>query len=78
MYSIVGYEKGKCESELHSFDITYAFTLPIFCLLLFTLYFSALTRPGRLDKHVDVPMPDIGGRKAILELYAKKVRVGCQ
>jgi len=35
---------------------------------------SALTRPGRFDKHVDVPQPDIGGRKAILELYAKKVR----
>jgi ATP-dependent metalloprotease len=34
---------------------------------------SALIRPGRFDKHVDVPMPDIGGRKAILELYAKKV-----
>ena len=28
----------------------------------------------RFDKHVDVPMPDIGGRKAILDLYGKKVR----
>jgi ATP-dependent Zn protease len=36
----------------------------------------ALIRPGRFDKHVDVPMPDIGGRKAILELYGKKVSVG--
>ena len=36
---------------------------------------SALTRPGRFDKHVDVPPPDIGGRKAILELYAKKIPV---
>ena len=33
----------------------------------------ALIRPGRFDKHVDVPMPDIGGRKAILELYGTKV-----
>mmetsp|Transcript_12529 Transcript_12529/g.17127 ORF Transcript_12529/g.17127 Transcript_12529/m.17127 type:complete len:645 (+) Transcript_12529:84-2018(+) len=36
---------------------------------------SALIRPGRFDKHVDVPMPDIGGRKAILDLYGKKVRL---
>jgi len=34
---------------------------------------SALIRPGRFDKHVDVPMPDIKGRKAILELYGRKV-----
>jgi ATP-dependent metalloprotease len=37
---------------------------------------TALTRPGRLDKHVDVPTPDIGGRKAILELYGKRVPLG--
>ena len=38
----------------------------------------ALIRPGRFDKHVDVPMPDIGGRKAILELYGTKVSLwGC-
>mmetsp|Transcript_18773 Transcript_18773/g.18093 ORF Transcript_18773/g.18093 Transcript_18773/m.18093 type:complete len:812 (-) Transcript_18773:205-2640(-) len=34
---------------------------------------QALIRPGRFDKHVDVQMPDIAGRRAILELYAKKV-----
>lgn len=37
---------------------------------------GALLRPGRLDKHVDVPTPDIGGRKAILELYGKKIPLG--
>jgi len=31
---------------------------------------SALVRPGRFDKHVDVPMPDIGGRKAVLLYYS--------
>jgi ATP-dependent 26S proteasome regulatory subunit len=36
---------------------------------------KALVRPGRFDKHVDVPLPDIGGRKSILQLYAKNVSV---
>lgn len=35
----------------------------------------ALLRPGRFDKHVTVPLPDIGGRKAILEMYAKKTKL---
>eukprot|EP00252_Welwitschia_mirabilis_P025770 TRINITY_DN8196_c0_g1_i1.p1 TRINITY_DN8196_c0_g1~~TRINITY_DN8196_c0_g1_i1.p1 ORF type:complete len:800 (-),score=192.72 TRINITY_DN8196_c0_g1_i1:591-2990(-) len=30
---------------------------------------SALTRPGRFDKHVVVPTPDLRGRQEILELY---------
>jgi len=34
---------------------------------------AALVRPGRFDRHIDVPLPDVGGRKAILELYAKKM-----
>lgn len=33
---------------------------------------NALLRPGRFDKHVTVPLPDVGGRKEILEMYAKK------
>jgi len=33
----------------------------------------ALLRPGRFDRHVEVPLPDIKGRKEILELYGKKV-----
>ena len=34
---------------------------------------TALLRPGRFDKQVDVALPDIGGREAIINLYAKKV-----
>jgi ATP-dependent metalloprotease len=34
---------------------------------------NALIRPGRFDKHVDVALPDIGGRKAILNFYCKQV-----
>ncbi|EQC38601.1 ATP-dependent metalloprotease [Saprolegnia diclina VS20] len=37
---------------------------------------SALTRPGRFDRHVTVPLPDIAGRRDILELYTKKIPLG--
>ena len=33
----------------------------------------ALLRPGRFDRQVVVPLPDLKGRRAILEVYAKKV-----
>ena len=35
----------------------------------------ALLRPGRFDKHVTVPLPDVGGRKEILEMYAGKTKL---
>jgi ATP-dependent Zn protease len=36
---------------------------------------AALLRPGRFDKHVVVPLPDVAGRKEILEMYAKKTKL---
>lgn len=33
---------------------------------------DALTRPGRFDRHVQVPLPDIQGRLDILALYTKR------
>lgn len=33
-------------------------------------------RPGRFDSSVDVPLPDVKGRKEILDLYLSKVVVG--
>jgi ATP-dependent metalloprotease len=35
---------------------------------------KALTRPGRFDRHVTVPLPDVRGRIAILKHHAKKVK----
>jgi len=36
----------------------------------------ALTRPGRFDRQVVVPLPDIKGRLDILKVHAKKVKLG--
>ncbi|MCP3905466.1 MAG: ATP-dependent zinc metalloprotease FtsH [Planctomycetes bacterium] len=36
----------------------------------------ALTRPGRFDRQVDVSLPDLAGRKEILEVHAKKIKLG--
>ena len=50
----------------------------IYCLLLFNffylilLYTRALTRPGRFDSKVHVLLPDVRGRKEILNLYLTK------
>ena len=35
----------------------------------------ALLRPGRFDRRVPVELPDLSGRKSILELHAKDVKV---
>ena len=35
----------------------------------------ALLRPGRFDRQVIVPVPDVGGRKKILEIYGKKTKM---
>ncbi len=36
----------------------------------------ALTRPGRFDRQVTVPLPDIKGRYEILQVHARKVKLG--
>lgn len=35
----------------------------------------ALLRPGRFDRQVQIDLPDMSGRKAILELHAKKIKL---
>lgn len=37
---------------------------------------KALTRPGRFDRHVEVPNPDVKGREAILKVHARNVTIG--
>ena len=37
---------------------------------------TALTRPGRFDRQVVVPLPDLKGRLEILRVHAKKVKLG--
>lgn len=35
----------------------------------------ALLRPGRFDRHVNVPLPDINGREAILKVHTKSIEL---
>ena len=37
---------------------------------------QALTRPGRFDRQVVVPVPDLKGREKILQVHARKVKLG--
>jgi len=37
---------------------------------------KALLRPGRFDRRIPVELPDLAGREAILEVHAKKVKLG--
>ncbi|KAK4189833.1 mitochondrial inner membrane i-AAA protease supercomplex subunit YME1 [Podospora australis] len=39
---------------------------------------KALTRPGRFDRHVQVDLPDVRGRIAILKHHAKKVKMAAE
>ena len=35
----------------------------------------ALLRPGRFDRQVTIPLPDVNGRKEILKVHAKRIKM---
>ncbi|MHC4975896.1 MAG: ATP-dependent zinc metalloprotease FtsH, partial [Planctomycetota bacterium] len=37
---------------------------------------KALTRPGRFDRQITVPLPDVKGRLQILNVHSKKIKLG--
>ena len=37
---------------------------------------AALLRPGRFDRQVYIELPDMSGRREILDLYARRVKIG--
>jgi cell division protease FtsH len=37
---------------------------------------QALTRPGRFDRQIHVPLPDIRGRLQILKVHARRIKMG--
>lgn len=37
---------------------------------------KALLRPGRFDRQIQVPLPDINGRKMILDIHSRKIPLG--
>lgn len=39
---------------------------------------KALTRPGRFDRHVAVPLPDVRGRMHILKHHMKKIQIATE
>lgn len=36
---------------------------------------SALLRPGRFDRKIEVPLPDVKGRESILKVHAQKIKI---
>ncbi|ORX41713.1 ATP-dependent metallopeptidase Hfl [Piromyces finnis] len=37
---------------------------------------KALIRPGRFDRHIPVPLPDMSGREKIIETHIKNIHIG--
>ncbi|AQK96686.1 ATP-dependent zinc metalloprotease FTSH 9, chloroplastic/mitochondrial [Zea mays] len=57
-----GFEQNEAMLVYHGIIVMAATNLP-------DILDPALTRPGRFDRHIVVPSPDVRGRQEILELY---------
>jgi ATP-dependent Zn proteases len=68
-------------TEMDGFDTPQALSNKVFVIVIaatnrLSIIDPAILRPGRFDRHVEVPPPDRYGRAAILAIHAKKVKIG--
>jgi cell division protease FtsH len=67
-------------TEMDGFDTPQALSSKVFVIVIaatnrLSIIDPAILRPGRFDRHVEVPPPDGRGRAAILAIHARKVKI---
>lgn len=67
-------------TEMDGFDTPQALSSKVFVIVIaatnrLSIIDPAILRPGRFDRHVEVPPPDGRGRAAILAIHARNVKI---